>query len=399
MSLPDAQPQEAQRTTPRMWFSVLTVSVGIFSMITAEQLPVGLIPAISDQLGVSVGTAGLTVTVPGVIAAFASVGLPLAAGRLDRRALLAGLLAVMAVASMISALAPNFAVLLVSRLLVGITIGGFWAIAGSLAVRLVPGPSVPRALVLIFGGVGAAAVLGVPIGTMIGAAVGWRGAFWSLAGLSVAVLLAALAILPPLPAAEPVRLAALRAQLRNPVLVAGIAATALLVAGHYGAYTFVSSALHDISGVRSAIIGPLLLGYGILGMVGNAVAGSWAARRVGHTMAAIVIVLGAALVLFPLLGASPWTGAVLLLVWGLAYGAAPVALQTWVLSAAPQNAEAATAIYCFVFNLAIAFGALASSVVLDAMGVKSVLWIAAVLVLLVLVTVRRAPAPTAAQPQ
>nr|CEL20644.1 integral membrane transport protein [Kibdelosporangium sp. MJ126-NF4]CTQ89556.1 integral membrane transport protein [Kibdelosporangium sp. MJ126-NF4] len=377
-----------------MWFGVLTVSVGIFAMITAEQLPVGLIPAIADQLGVSVGTAGLTVTVPGVIAAFASIGLPLAVGRLDRRVLLAVLLAVMAVASMISALAPNFTVLLVSRFLVGITIGGFWATAGSLAVRLVPGPSVPRALVLIFGGVSAAAVLGVPVGAIIGELAGWRGAFWSLAGLSVAVLIAALALLPPLPAAEPVRLTALRAQLRNPILVAGMGATALLVAGHYGAYTFVSPALLGISGVSSAIIGLLLLGYGIVGMVGNAIAGSWAARATGRTTATIVIVLGAALALFPLLGVTPWTGGALLLVWGLAYGATPVTLQTWVLNAAPTSAEAATAIYCFVFNLAIALGALASSVLVDGMGVQSVLWIAAALVLLVLVTVRRAPAAT-----
>jgi predicted MFS family arabinose efflux permease len=397
VSLPDASPREAQRTTPRMWAGVLTVSLGIFAMITAEQLPVGLIPAISDQLGVSVGTAGLTVTVPGVVAAFASVGLPLAVGRLDRRALLAGLLAVMAVASAISAVAPTFAVLLVSRLLVGITIGGFWAIAGSLAVRLVPGPSVPRALVLVFGGVGAAAVLGVPVGTVIGDLVGWRGAFWALGGFSVAVLIAALVLLPRLPAAEPVRLAALRAQLRNPVIVAGAVATALLVAGHYGAYTFVSPALLEISGVSNGIIGPLLLGYGVLGMIGNAVAGSRAARAAGRTLATIVIVLGAALVAFPLLGVTPWTGAVLLLVWGLAYGAAPVTLQTWVLSAAPNNAEAATAIYCFVFNLAIALGALASSVVVDAWGVKTVLWMAAVLVLLAVVTVRRAPAAKAAQ--
>ncbi|HEX4817232.1 MAG TPA: MFS transporter [Nonomuraea sp.] len=391
MSLSEAPRREALRTTLRMWSGVLTVSVGIFAMITAEQLPVGLIPSISDQLGVTVGTAGLTVTVPGVIAAVASIGLPLAVGRLDRRALLAALLAVLAVASTASALAPNFTVLLVSRLLVGVTIGGFWAIAGGLAVRLVPGPSVPRALVLIFGGVGAAAVLGVPVGTMIGELAGWRGAFWSLTGLSIAILLAALVLLPPLPAAEPVRLQALRAQLRNPTLVAGIGATALLIAGHYGAYTFVSPALLDISGVSTTIIGPLLLGYGVLGMVGNAIAGSWAARAAGRTMAALVIVLGAALALFPLLGATPWSGAALLLVWGLAYGAAPVALQTWVLRAAPTSAEAATAIYCFVFNLAIALGALASSVVVDVMGVQSVLWIGAVLVLLVLGTVRRAP--------
>jgi predicted MFS family arabinose efflux permease len=246
-------------------------------------------------------------------------------------------------------------------------------------------------LVLIFGGVGAAAVLGVPAGTIIGELVGWRGAFWSLAGLSVAVLVAALALLPPLPAAEPVRLRALRAQLGNPVLVAGIGATALLVAGHYGAYTFISPALLNISGISSAVIGPLLLGYGVLGMVGNAIAGSRAARATGRTVAAISTVLGAALALFPLLGMTPWTGVALLLVWGLAYGAAPVALQTWVLSAAPDEAESATAIYCFVFNLAIALGVLASSQVVDGLGVRSVLWLGAALVLLVLVTVRRAP--------
>ncbi|MBE1468889.1 MFS transporter [Kibdelosporangium phytohabitans] len=397
MSLSDAPPQQELRATPRMWLSVLTVAVGIFSMITAEQLPVGLIPAMSDQLGVSVGTAGLTVTVPGVIAAFASIGLPLAVGRLDRRVLLAVLLAVMAVGSVVSALAPSFTVLIVSRVLVGITIGGFWAIAGSIAVRLVPGPSIPRALTIVFGGVGAAAVLGVPVGTIIGEAVGWRGAFWALAGLSVVVLIAALFLLPALPASEPVRVSALRAQLRNPVLVAGIVATALLIAGHYGAYTFVSPVLLDISGTSSSIIGLLLLGYGVVGMVGNVIAGSWASKAAGRTMSAIVIVLGAALVLFPLLGVTPWTGAALLLVWGLAYGAAPVTLQTWVLSAAPNHAEAATAIYCFVFNLAIALGALASSVIVDAINVQSVLWIAAALVLLVLLTVRRAPRPAPAQ--
>ncbi|WP_242909214.1 MFS transporter [Actinomadura terrae] len=383
-----------------MWLGVLTVALGIFSMITAEQLPVGLLPSMSEQLDVAEGTAGLTVTVPGVVAAVSSIGLPLAVGRLDRRVLLAVLLAVMAVASTVSALAPNFTVLLASRLLVGVTIGGFWAIAGSLAMRLVPAASVPRALVLIFGGVGAAAVLGVPVGTMIGDLVGWRGAFWSLTGLSVAVLIAALVLLPPLPAAEPVRLRALRAQLGNPVLMAGIAATALLIAGHYGAYVFVSPALRDVSGVGAAAVGPLLLGYGILGMIGNAAAGGRASRAPGRTLASIVIVLGAALVLFPLLGTTPWTGAALLLVWGLAYGAAPVALQTWILGAAPDKAEAATAIYCFVFNLAIALGALASGLVVDATGVRSVFWIAAVVVLLVLLAVRWAPTsdrPTASR--
>jgi predicted MFS family arabinose efflux permease len=392
MSMTAPQRGETQRPTPWMWLGVLTVSVGIFTMITAEQLPVGLIPAIAGELGVSTGTAGQTVTAPGVIAAFASIVIPLLAGRLDRRVLLAGLLAVMAVASAVSALAPTYPVLIVSRLFVGITIGGFWAIAGSLAIRLVPGPYVARAMVLIFGGVSVAAVLGVPIGTIIGEWAGWRVAFGAVAALSAAVLVAALVFLPRLPAAEPVRPRALLAQLRNPALVAGIAATALLVAGHYGAYTFVSPALLDISGVSSGIIGVLLLGYGVLGLVANVIAGPRAARSPGRTAAVIAVALGATLALFPLVGASPWGGVALLMVWGLAYGGAPVTLQSWVLTAAPQHAEAATSVYCFVFNLAIAAGAAASGLVVDALGVSSVLWLGAVLVLLVLLTVRRAPA-------
>jgi predicted MFS family arabinose efflux permease len=239
--------------------------------------------------------------------------------------------------------------------------------------------------------VSVAAVLGVPAGTILGEWLGWRAAFGALAGLSAVVLVAALVLLPHLPAAEPVRPRVVLAQLRNPALVAGIVATGLLVAGHYGAYTFVSPALLGISGVAAGVIGVLLLGYGVLGMVANVLAGPRAARSSGRTAAVIAVVLGATLALFPVLGTSPWGGAALLMVWGLAYGGAPVTLQTWVMSAAPESAEAATSVYCFVFNLAIAVGAAASGLVVDALGVPSVLWLGAVLVLLVLVTVRRAP--------
>ncbi len=142
--------------------------------------------------------------------------------------------------------------------------------------------------------------------------------------------------------------------------------------------------------MAGGMIGLVLLGYGVLGMVANVIAGPWAARLPGRTAAVIVGVLGATLALFPLLGASPWGGAALLLVWGLAYGGAPVTLQTWVLGGA-RICRGGDRDLLLRFNLAIAFGALASSLLVDAAGVRTVFWLGAVLVLPVLLTVRRAP--------
>jgi predicted MFS family arabinose efflux permease len=179
-------------------------------------------------------------------------------------------------------------VLIASRVFVGITIGGFWAVAGSLAVRLVPGPYVARAMVLIFGGMSAAAVLGVPVGTILGEWLGWRAAFGSLAALSAAVLAAALVFLPRLPAAEGVR----------PVPCGRNCATPRCSRASrprrcwLRAYTFVSPALLDISGVGGGMIGVLLLGYGVFGTVANVIAGPRAARSPGRTEAVIAAVLG-----------------------------------------------------------------------------------------------------------
>lgn len=131
---------------------------------------------------------------------------------MDRRVLLIGLMAAMTVASLLSTIAPNFAILLASRVLVGVAIGGFWAIAGGLATRLVPEHAVPRATAIIFGGVAAANVLGVPIGTLIGGLAGWRSAFGALGGLALVVLIALLVLMPRLAATHSVSPRELAAQ-------------------------------------------------------------------------------------------------------------------------------------------------------------------------------------------
>jgi predicted MFS family arabinose efflux permease len=378
----------AERAGVRRWVAVVVVAVGTFLLVTAEQLPVGLLTPVGADLRVTDGTAGLMVTVPGIVAAVAAPLVPVLVGRLDRRVLLGGLMALMTLANAVSALAPTYPILLASRVLVGVAIGGFWAVAGGLATRLVPERDVPRATSVIFGGVAAANVFGVPIGTLLGGFAGWRVAFAALGVLAAVVLVALIALLPPLVADRPVRPAVLLAQLRNPAVATGILVTLLVVTGHFAAYTFVSPVLQDHAGIPVALVGPLLLGFGTAGIVGNFVAGAAVARRLRRTVLGIVLTLTLVLALYPMLGTGALGGTALLLLWGLAYGGVSVSLQSWMLAAAPRAVEAATALWVSVFNLAIGLGALVGGLVVDRTALVGVLWLAAALFLVSSVAVR-----------
>jgi predicted MFS family arabinose efflux permease len=368
----------AERAGPRSWVAVAAVAIGTFLLVTAEQLPVGLLTSVGADLRVTDGVAGLMVTVPGIVAAVSAPLVPVLVGRLDRRVLLGALMALMTLANALSALAPTYPVLLGSRVLVGIAIGGFWAVAGGLATRLVPERDVPRATALIFGGVAAANVLGVPIGTLLGGFAGWRIAFGAVGVLAAVVLVAD----------RPLRPGVLLAQLRNRGVAAGILVTLLVVTGHFAAYTFVSPVLQERAGIPVALVGPLLLGFGAAGIVGNFVAGGAVARRLHRTVLGIVLALAVVLALHALLDVGTTGGIALLLLWGLAYGGVSVSLQSWMIAAAPRAVEAATALWVAVFNLAIGLGALIGGVVVDRTALVGVLWLAAALFLLAALVVR-----------
>ncbi|MFF4617277.1 MFS transporter [Nonomuraea jabiensis] len=270
---------------------------------------------------------------------------------------------------------------MIARVLVGVAIGGFWAIAGGLAVRLVPASRVPRATAIIFGGVGAANVFGVPIGTMIGGLANWRIAFGALSALALAVLVTLLAVLPTLTAAQPVGLRRVAGQFRNQGVRVGILATFLIVTGHFSAYTFISPVLQDLSGIDAQFVGPLLFGFGAAGIAGNFIAGAAVAHRLHRTVLSIVTALGATVFLYPVAGLTAVGGVTLLVAWGLAYGGVSTSLQTWMIKAAPQAVEEASALWVAVFNLSIGLGAFAGGAIVDALPLQGILWLAGVLLL------------------
>lgn len=367
--MPDSPPDPAPAVAGwKGWGAVGAVALGIFCLITSELLPIGLLTSMGAELWVSDGTAGLMVTVPGLVAAFCAPLVTVGAGRLDRRGVLVGLIALVAVANLVVALAPGFGVVLAARLLVGVGLGGFWAIAGGLAVRLVPERHVGRATALVFGGVPTASVLGVPAGTLLGELSGWRTAFAAVGGLGVLTLAALLLLLPPLPPTRRITFTQLPALLRrNRGVRAGVAVTFLVVTGQFAAYTFVRPILQDVSGVGAGFVSTLLLGYGAAGVAGNFLAGARDAHRT-------LLVVGASLaVILALIATVPGAiaGTVLLLAWGLAYGGVSVSLQGWMIKAAPEDAEASSSLMVAMFNLAIAAGALSGGLVVDGISVPA----------------------------
>ncbi|MGW6863183.1 MFS transporter [Streptomyces sp. NPDC054901] len=368
-----------ERAATRGRPGVAAVTAATFTVVTSEMLPVGLLTPIGKALEVSEGTAGLALTITGLVGAVSAPLLTPLLGRCDRRTVLCALMAVLAVGNLLAAWTPNFAVMVVARVLVGIGMGGVWAIAAGLAIRLVPPRSIGSATSLIFSGIAVASVLGVPAGTYVGELVHWRAAFAATGVLALMVLLALAVSLPRLPAEQEARLGGVIRLFADPRVRTGLGAVALLVTGHFAAYTYARPVLEEISGASAGMIGTLLLVYGIAGVAGNFAAGAGAGRSPRSTLLVISAVLAATIALIPVFGGSVLTAGVLLAVWGLSYGGVSVSTQTWLLASAPGAREAASSLFVGVFNGAIALGALVGGLAADGAGVNAVMWLGGVL--------------------
>lgn len=374
-----SSPAHAASVPRHPWWAVSAVGLATFSVVTTEMLPVGLLTPIAEDLGASTGTAGLMISLPALLAAVFAPLAVIAAGGIDRRRILCALLGLLLVANLASALAPGIGWLLAARVLVGFCMGGIWTIAGGLAARLVPAQRIGLATSIIFGGVAAASVLGVPLGALIGDALGWRSAFVAMTLFSAAVMLLHLRVVPALPVSTSVRPRQFVQQLGQRNLRRGLWLTGLLVSGHFIAFTYVRPLLTSVSGVDASWIGALLFGYGLAGIAGNFIAGPLAARHPWGTLLAIASGLLLTPLLFLWVGNAPSAGIAVLLLWGLAYGGVSVGLMSWMMKAVPQAVEIATALYVAVFNIGIAMGAWGGGRLLDGVGLHANLWAAAVL--------------------
>ncbi|MFD3872278.1 MFS transporter [Streptomyces sp. NPDC058623] len=403
---PEAAAAPGPGTSPvRAWLAVIALSLGTFSFVTTETLPIGLLPSIGAGVDVSVGTAGFLVTGFAAVAAITAAPLTTLCGRVDRKWLLVGLLVMYVVGNLLATVASSYGALLSARVLVALAHGVFWSIAAAIAVRLVPERHAVRATALVLGGISLASVLGVPLGTMIGQRSGWHTAFAAVAAIGFVVLVAVLLLLPNLPAQGSGSLAALPRVLRNGRLRVAVAVTALVMIGHFLAFTYIAPYLEQITGISEGMVGVLLLVFGAAGFAGNFLAGAVVGRSVHGTLTGALVLMTVSLTLLWAFGDSQPAAITLLVLWGLAFAALPVGLQTWVLQLAKEESDAASSLYVAAFNGAIAVGSLAGGLLVDsAAGPRAVTAVAAALTVCALLTLllsargtrsrERVPSPT-----
>jgi predicted MFS family arabinose efflux permease len=351
------------------WLAVSSLALGTFTLVTSEMLPVGLLTSIAADLGVSAGTAGLTMSAPGLVAAVSAPVLAVATRRLDRRTVLLGLMALLAVANLAGALAPSYPLMLAARVITGVSIGGFWAFAAGLGMRLAPERHVGRATSIILSGVSVASVLGVPAATFVSSFAGWRTAFAAMGVLALALLALLAATVPPLPGEAR---GARAGRVSGPLKVA-LVLTVLIVSGHFAAYTYVRPFLEEVAHAGPALVSTALLVYGAAGVLGNFAAGARAARNPQPVLITLAALMALATAALPLIG-LPLPA---LVVWGLGYGGVGVTLQLWIMR--EGGGELGTALFVAAFNASIALGSFAGGRIVDGVSISAVMGVAAAL--------------------
>ncbi len=360
--------------------AVAALSLGTFAFVSTELMPIGILPSIAEGVNVSLGQAGFLVTGFAMVVAIAAAPLTAVTSRWNRKGLMLSLLLACTLGNVLTFFSPSYGILLASRLLVAVAIGVFWSTAAGMAVRIVPERHAVRATSAVYGGLALASVLGIPAGTFLGNAAGWRIVFIALAILSFAVFAMMWAALPSLSAHGDGKRSSIGDAWREPSLRAAVIVTGIVMTANFLAFTYITPFLEDIVGFHSSWMGALLLAYGAAGIVGNFGIAPIMARGYRATLLTTLLVLTLSLIALTFVAPSRPVVIVLLLVWGAAYAALPVLLQTWVFKAASHlnGPDAASSLYVAAYNAAIAAGALVGGLVVDHFGAAQIMTIAAI---------------------
>lgn len=380
------------------WRAVYALALGVFGLIVAEFLPASLLTPMASSLGVSEGMAGQAVTATALVALVTGLLIATATRNIDRRWVLMFFSVLQIVSSLMVAFADSLAFLLL-----GVAIGGFWAMSTATAMRLVPAAHVPKALAIIFSAVSVATVVAAPLGSYLGELIGWRNVFILCAIPSLLALLWQLWVLPSMRPESVGTFSTLFRVLRRPGMLGGMLATILIFSGHFAFFTYLRPFLETVAQASVEGVSLILLGFGIANFIGTSVASYLLSRSLRLTLALVPLMMSVLALLMVTFGHLTVLDGLLVALWGFAFGLVPVAWSTWLATTVPDEAESAGGLLVASIQLAISAGAAGGGAVFDLHGASGVFTGSGLLLLsamvIVFAAVRVKPVASADRPE
>lgn len=364
------------------WGAVLALSLGAFALIASEFMPVSLLTPIATDLHISEGQAGQAIAVSGAFALLTSLFISSLAGQLDRKLVLLALTLLMIVSGTVVAIAPNYLTFMIGRALIGIAIGGFWSMSAATAMRLVPNHQVPRAMAIVNGGNALATVIAVPLGSFLGAIIGWRGAFFCIVPIAVIAFAWLIISLPAMKPTIKPEAGNLFKLLKRPPVALGMVAVSIFFMGQFSLFTYLRPFLESVTHVNVSTLSFILLVIGVAGVVGTTLIGGFLKEGLYRTLIIIPLLMAAIAVALILFGGSVTMTTILLGVWGLISTAAPVGWWTWLARTLPQDAEAGGGLMVAIIQLAITLGATLGGTLFDQIGYQATFGMSSVLLVI-----------------
>ncbi|MBD1381827.1 MFS transporter [Metabacillus arenae] len=374
--------QEKQGGIP----ALMALAISAFGIGTTEFVPVGLLSSLAGDLNISITLAGLLISGYAMGVAVGAPVLTALTNRMNRKSLLMLLMLVFIIGNSVAAMSTSFGLLLVARFITAFSHGVFFSIGSTIAADLVPENKRASAIAFMFTGLTVATVTGVPLGTFIGQAFGWRSTFWAVAILGVIAIMASAILVPKnLKQAPPAKISDTFKILTNGPLLLAFAITALGYGGTFVAFTYLAPILEDITGFSPGAVSVILLVYGVAVAIGNTIGGKAANKNPLKALLWMFLIQAIILVILSFTASFKVVGVITIFFLGLLAFMNVPGLQIYVVQLAekyvPSTVDVASALNIAAFNVGIAIGAFVGGLIVDSIGLIHTPWIGGVMVL------------------
>ena len=369
----------------KAWLPVIGLTFSAFIFNTSEFIPIGLLSDIAADFSITESHAGLMITVYAWVVALASLPLMLVFAKTESKKLMLSITALFVVSHVLSGLASDFYMLMLSRMGVACAHAIFWSIVTPLAVKTAPEGKQSTALSFIVSGSSIAMIVGLPLGRTIGLYAGWRATFLIIGAVALMILCILALVLKKTPGESNFSIRKLPALFKTPALLGIYLITVIAITGHFTGYSYIEPFMGQVVGMGSTLITLVLTLFGIVGIFGSVIFSKFYDRHPGFFIKYAVSGICISLLLLQAASFSIWSEFLLCVFWGLAINSYNLVFQSEIIRNAPQGTAVAMSIYSGIYNVGIGTGALVGGAVCDGTGIQYIGYVGGAIVLIALV--------------